>query len=64
MGHMGHMGRRDDRGWIAPATPMMGIGAPSYATQIPLALLVLLSLNVLMMMVCAIALFWRGGRSG
>jgi hypothetical protein len=53
-----------DRGRIAPTTPMMGMGHSAVITEIPFAVLVVLVLNVIMMLLCALALLLRGGRSG
>lgn len=54
LGQLGHLGR----GAIAPVSPMISLGA-----NIPLAVFVVLVLNALMMLLCAVALLSRGGRS-
>jgi hypothetical protein len=46
------------RGAIAPVSPMVTLGA-----NMPLAVFVVLVLNALMMLLCAVALLSRGGRS-
>jgi hypothetical protein len=46
------------RGAIAPVSPMVSLGA-----NMPLAVFVVLVLNALMMLLCAVALLSRGGRS-
>lgn len=46
------------RGVIAPVSPMVSFGA-----NMPLVVLVVLVLNALMMLLCAVALLSRGGRS-
>ena len=46
------------RGVIAPVSPMVTFGA-----NMPLVVLVVLVLNALMMLLCAVALLSRGGRS-
>jgi hypothetical protein len=45
-------------GRIAPVAAMLGLGS-----EIPLAVFVVLVLNALMMLLCAVALLSRGGRS-
>lgn len=45
------------RGSIAPVSPMLGIG-----TEMPLAVFVVLVLNFIMMLLCALALLTRGAR--
>ena len=53
-GQLGQWGR----GAIAPVSPMVSLGA-----NMPLAVFVVLVLNALMMLLCAVALLSRGGRS-
>ena len=60
VGPMGPNGRGNGPvlGRIAPVAAMMGLGS-----EIPLAVFVVLVLNALMMLLCAVALLSRGGRS-
>lgn len=56
-GQFGQLGQWG-RGAIAPVSPMVSLGA-----NMPLAVFVVLALNALMMLLCAVALLSRGGRS-
>ena len=56
-GQLGQWGQWG-RGAIAPVSPMVSLGA-----NMPLAVFVVLVLNALMMLLCAVALLSRGGRS-
>ena len=56
-GQFGQLGQWG-RGAIAPVSPMVSLGA-----NMPLAVFVVLVLNALMMLLCAVALLSRGGRS-
>ena len=56
-GQFGQLGQLA-RGAIAPVSPMVSLGA-----NMPLAVFVVLVLNALMMLLCAVALLSRGGRS-
>ena len=57
-GATSHLTAVRNRGIIAPVSPMLSFGA-----EMPLAVFVVLVLNAIMMLLCAIALLSRGARS-